>query len=757
MSKLEAMLEAERRGILPDNMKGLLDEARKRGLVDARPPSPTVAETVSDVGEQAVRGINRGLNAIASLPGEIVGGAADLMGFDGDKFRWNNQVSQFMSSPNAQPTTTAGRFADSVGQAVGASAAPAGLLLGRAAQGVQGARQAATTMGQIGQNMVAATRAAPAAVVGADVASAVGAGVGQQAAEEGGFGPAGQALGAVMGGMAPHAIASAGRGAVNAYRSARANMGEAGAYGRVARALPDEDVNRLADDVAVGATTRDLNTQRRTLDVLGEEMERAGGNVRQAEQATINRLMQEFGVARSTAQDNLRNLSSVHRNSELMFSEYPAVARSDVDTRRMRAPSLDDLNRIDNAGTQELVDYLANSGTAQSSMMTRNAVTGRQENLAPAMRGVLERIGPQVVHQAGGRPRPAMIEDAADMIDQARQMAQQSYRAAYQGPINTRVLVHFLPRLMNVAQNYASGRAGDVRRALEAAIDQFYITTPQGQRVAMQTLQQVQDARGVLRGQIAAYRRQGRDDLANAVQRIYTGATRLMTAASPQWARANRQWADMEFERIGQELGDAFAQKAGPQFRQQMAEFDALAPRAQDIVRIHALQRIYDKLDNLADTHSVSKLFSSDHARNMIRRLFGDDAARTFTRAVRDQKAAEITQGALGNSKTATRLARREQEETETGLVAAVQNARPSAILDWVMKMGAQVLTEHRKRPMARILTTPMRDTAQVAHHLYRLRQQQDRLRQMAAPALQAPSGSGVAGGLLNIGEDEAR
>ena len=34
-SRLELMLEAERRGILPDDKKGLLAEARQRGLVPA--------------------------------------------------------------------------------------------------------------------------------------------------------------------------------------------------------------------------------------------------------------------------------------------------------------------------------------------------------------------------------------------------------------------------------------------------------------------------------------------------------------------------------------------------------------------------------------------------------------------------------------------------------------------------------------------------------------------------------------------------
>ena len=42
----------------------------------------------------------------------------------GDRFKFNNAVSEFMSSPNSTPQTDAGRYADSIGQALGGNIIP---------------------------------------------------------------------------------------------------------------------------------------------------------------------------------------------------------------------------------------------------------------------------------------------------------------------------------------------------------------------------------------------------------------------------------------------------------------------------------------------------------------------------------------------------------------------------------------------------------------------------------------------------------
>jgi len=596
-------------------------------------------------------------------------------------------------------------------------------------------RPAATAVGRMGQ----------AAALGGGTGALAGFGSG-----EGGFANRAQsaAVGGVLGAGLSTAAGVAGEG-VRQINRARANMGEAGAYGRIADDLPG-GANQLADEIAAGASRNNIGTNRRTLDILGEEMERAGGDVARAQTAAINRIVTETGVTPGTATQQIRRLSDVHQDSRLMFGEYPAVSGSDTAQRMRNAGNidLDELGRTQASTTQAKLDYLANNGNAQSAQSVRNAVGDRQEVLSPAMRETLEGIGPQVATGARGT-RPASIVDSADMIEAARQAGGAEYRAAYAGPINNQVSMYWLPRMLDWHERRAAARSGDISQAITNATNQFYIPGPNGGRLAMGTLQQLQDARGVLRGQIEAYRRQGRDDLVNAVQPIYTHATRLMTQMSPQWARANARWADMNFLRMGAELGDAFSTRAGPQFREQLTEFARLAPEAQNIVRIHFLQKLYDKLDNLGDTNSVSKLFSNDHSRNMIRVLFGDEAATRFVRAVRDQRVAESSQRMMANSATHRRGMAQQQMDAETGLVAAVGNANSRGVRNWLLERATQALTENRNRPMADILTTPMSDAARVARHLHRMRQQEGRLLEAERPpswALPAAAASGAAG-----------
>lgn len=718
------------------------------------PAPPTVADNVADFGEQAIRGVNRGVNSLLSLPGEIIGGAVNLVSpGSGDRFKWNNPVSEVMASEYAKPKTTLGRYGDAIGQAVGASVLPEAALLAKANQARAVAAPAATTIGRMGQELVDAARLNPGAVVASDAVAAAGSGVGQQAAQEAGFGTTGQMLSGVAGGVAPALAGHVARAAAAPIQRAYANQGRSGAYGSIAQDLP-QGLDAFADQVAVGASRNSQAIGRRTLDILGEEMERAGGNVQQAQTAAVARISQEYGIQPAQARANIRSLTEPHANSQLMLGEYPAVAASDA-AERLRQPGnidLDTLGRSEASQTQGKIDYLANNGNAQSAADVRNAIGRRQDDLSPAMRQTLEEIGPQVTPQ-NGAPRPATIADSAQMIEDARQAGRQAYQAAYRGPINNWELVQRLPRVLSAAENYAAGRSGEQAAALRRAVDQFYIQTPQG-RLPMMTLQQLQDARATVRGQITEATRAGRDDLVNTLQPFYQRITQIMERASPQWAQANRQWSDMNFLRIAEDLGDAFATRAGPQFREQMAEYNRLAPQARDIVRIHFLQKLYDKLDNLPDTASVSKLFSNDHSRAMMRALFGDEATVAFTRAVRDQKVAEASQRMLGNSATHRRGIAQKQMDAETGLVAAVENANTRGVRNWLLERMTQLMTERRNRPMADILTTPMSDTARVAQHIHNMRQQQERLRQLEfRPPLRVPIG-GVVAPMLNPPSD---
>jgi len=714
-------------------------------------PAAPGADPLADAAHQSLLGFNRGLNAIVGLPGEIASFAANAAGFPetAKSLRWNNRLSRAVTRPDIQPRTTAGRVAEAAGTAVGASALPSfgvtGAAIRSAAPAAMQAPPATALVGAL-RDVGRKIAANPAAAVRADASAAALGGVGAHAAAANDIGPAGQAVAGVFAGMIPSLSGMAARGTVDAVRRARLNQGKAGAYGSMADDI--QNIDDFAQQVATGPTTQNAATSRRTLDVLGDEMVRHNGDATAAREAAIARMVREDRVSINTARDRLRRLSQAHADNDLMFSEYPAVARSN-NAIRATPPDridLDDVRRVDRTQSQATLDYLANNGNARSAMDVRNAIGERHEALGASMNRTLDDIGPR--HKLGPQSsRPATIHDVQDMIEHTRNLGRQEYQTAYSSPVNQRVALQHLPRLIQGWEWRAAGRSGDVRRAMDQATRQFYLDTPNGP-VLMMELQQLQDARGVLRGQMEAYARQGRNDLAGAVRPIYQSMTRLMQRMSPEWARANRRWGDLSYQQRAQEFGEAFATRAGPRYREHVQEFRQMAPQAQNIIRVEFLQQLRDKIDNLGDAQSVARLFSTQHARNMIRDLFGSDAAIRFSRAVRDQQVAVESERMLANSATHRRGIAQKQKDIDPGVNSAIENASLGGLRRWVLEMGRQLLTERRNRPLAEIATTPMRDVAKVAEHIARMRQQQIAVeRSRSIPAQQQPRPfAGVAG-----------
>lgn len=557
----------------------------------------------------------------------------------------------------------------------------------------------------------------------------------------------GAAVGAPLGG----ALSSAGE-LVNGVRQARAGVGRTGAYNRFASQLPDGDVNTFANQVATGAVGHgpaNQNVQRRTLDIVGEEMERAGGNRAQAEASAVARIQREFNVTADTARNNLRALNGAQRDSTLMLAEYPAAAESNAAIRSHTNPDRithQDAGMIRDSSAHRLIDDLANGPGSQSAPAVRNAVTDRNLGGRDTMRGTLGQLAPR----APGGNGPRTIEDLAQMQDGAQRAARAEYTAAYApGNTNDRLLVGLLPRILNRHANRMAGRSGVQSQALDQALNEFRITTPQGQTINMMTLQQLQDARGAVRAQITAAQAMpngsGRP-IVSTLQPLYNDITRLMERSNPTWARANRRWADDSIDTRARELGEAFSNKAGPEYRRQVGQFRQLAPEAQDMVRVEWLQKQMDKLDNIRDTEDVAKLFLTDHMRNSTRELFGQQAVITMAQSIRDLGIATRSGNMTKGSQTAMRTARREDGNIETGILAAAEMTSVEKIKSALMKRLASMLTENRNRPLAQIATTPMSDMPEVARHIHNMRTAQEYQRRISQPGrgglLAAPAGA---------------
>ena len=538
----------------------------------------------------------------------------------------------------------------------------------------------------------------------------------------------GAALGAALGGTLTGGVELA-RGV----QSAAAGMGRTGAYNRFASQLP-EGVDTFANQVATGAARNNQGIQRRTLDILGQEMERAGGDRGQAVASAVARIQNEFGVTAATAQKNLRDLTSAQRDSTLMLSEYPAAAGANAAVRAHRNianVSPQEAGAIQNAGTHNIIDTLANGAGAQSSAAVRNAVESRNLGSRDAMRGTLGNLAPRA--PGGGGPRT--IVDLDQMQEGAVRAAKAEYQAAYApGNTNDRLLLGLLPRIIDRHLNRMAGRSGDQAQALNKAINEFKITRPNGQTLTMMTLQQLQDARGAVRGQIEVARRAGQDHIVNTLQPLYNDVTRLMKKSNLQWAKANRRWADDAIDTRARELGEAFATKAGPQYRRQLAEYQGLAPEAQQMVQVEYLQKLADKLDNIGDTHDVAKLFTNDHTRNSISALFGHEGTVAVAQMVRDLGIATRSGRMLGGSQTAARLARSQNADIETGILAAAENASLQGAKNWLTQRLLSIMTERRNQPLAEIATTPMNDMAEVARHIHNMRTAQQYQERIAQP-----------------------
>ncbi|TXH47563.1 MAG: hypothetical protein E6Q97_26905 [Desulfurellales bacterium] len=198
----------------PDQSAVLGDDPWRAFRISPQPDkaSPGLLGYARDVATQGGYGVQRGLANFVGLPWRaadwaietITGGCGlpDLETMPG----WRSVLAE------REAETAAGRFAGRSGEAIGSSVVPmAGLATKAGLVAVPAVRQAPSGLQRVGGQIVDAYRANPFATAALDVASATTSGIAQQAAQEAGLGPAGQAMAGMLGGMVP--------GVAQAYRA----------------------------------------------------------------------------------------------------------------------------------------------------------------------------------------------------------------------------------------------------------------------------------------------------------------------------------------------------------------------------------------------------------------------------------------------------------------------------------------------------------------------------------------------------------
>jgi hypothetical protein len=500
---------------------------------------------------------------------------------------------------------------------------------------------------------------------------------------------------------------------------------ENSAYKQMLAMIGPENLDKLATYIATGTGRAREDIAARTLKLLGEEMSKAGGDAAVAQQAAIQRIMQETGVAQSTAEKQLRNVRQANQDSPLFFAEYPAVAEANAATRlagtgNRAVATPKQIGQIENSAAHEVIDDLANSGGSESVSIVKNAVNKRYMNAGDDTADKLRSIAP------GGKS----IEDTAQMIADAEQRMGAEYKRVHDeanGLWDIPGLHTGMQGAINKHLDHWAMRGGEQKDELLKAIEGFYLNVG-GNKLVMPSSQMAQDMRGALRGKIKAATQSGEDHIVQVLQPLYDDVTAAMRAASPEWWKVNRQWANKEIAEKADELGAAFATKAGPKYRQQLEEFNALAPEMQDIVRLQYLQKLDDELANARASHDVAKFFDTRHEYKAMGDLFGPQVASDWARFVRDLKVGTMSKGMLHNSKTASRLARQERGGNDEAILSAVENASVQGMRQKLMEKMRHLLTERKNRALAKIATTPISDTASVAGHIQKMREVPERL-----------------------------
>lgn len=199
MGMFDDLLPTSPEGSLP--RKGMFDDLLPP--IGPQPPreSPGVMGYAADVGEQSVRGFNKGLATVVTAPYRALDWVAEkVTGGQGlPDVETMPLWRQYLEQPEAK--TTPGRYAAKAGEVVGASAVPVGAVVANAPK--LAALVPTTTMRATGQTIGQTVAAAPGTAVALDVASGVTGGLSEQAAKEAGYGPTAQTMAGIAGSFIP--------------------------------------------------------------------------------------------------------------------------------------------------------------------------------------------------------------------------------------------------------------------------------------------------------------------------------------------------------------------------------------------------------------------------------------------------------------------------------------------------------------------------------------------------------------------------
>lgn len=543
---------------------------------------------------------------------------------------------------------------------------------------------------------------------------------------------------------------------------------------KIVDTLPDKSVEKLADQLSVGAYQTNAPgaaKMRQAFDILGEEMVAAKGDKILGQKNGLARIVTEMGVKPKTARDYLKHIREGHDNGELYIGEYPSVAASDDATRTIQKlddPTVDALRASEDTSAMTPYSYVARKGGTQGAQRMRTRFDERTMRQKGPIREWMKDAAPRGLKN---------MDEAEQMLDDIGGNASRAYDeldALGDNGYDKSLIMNELPKLLDRHLNAAARRGADQKAALQAGVDKFYITTDDGRKIAMPTLQILQDQRQSLRKVMDDMRGDPVRKTSDApgltqLQGLYSDITDLMRKSSPRWAKANDLYADGKIKEKLMDFGENLTKNPGDAQRAAFKIFDKAAPEAQDWMRVRVLQHIDDMIAGKGDTHDLAKLYTNENWRKIITKVFPrqrevskivkgktvkttelDRTSENFIRLIRNMQVANRNKArATGNSVTAEMLEMNKNMDADIGMIAGAQSANVQSLREWAAQAIMNTLTSARVRKMEPILSTQARDVPNAAMRVQQLRLQQRRNQAANGPRSDTPqrlsAGAGTA------------
>jgi hypothetical protein len=608
--------------------------------------------------------------------------------------------------------------------------------------------------------------------------------------------PQAAAIGGAAGGVLS-GVAEGARGLSNI--AARHGTFERDALTKTIQSLPDQSVDKLADQLSSGATRSTVQPKlRRAFDILGEEMVAAKGDKVLGQKNAIDRITAEYGFANTdTAKGYIKEISDSHSHGELFIGEYPSVAASDDATRTIQnldEPRIDALRSSEETSAMVPYNYAARAAGEGGSRM-RASFDDRTRRSRGVVRDWMGEAAPK--NAAGKRVTADEAEEMLDGMINASKKAYRDFDAKGEAGYDQSMIFNDLPRILSKHSEIASTRGADHAAALRGGIEKFLIKTagtetrtpilkngkPTGQykvvktrgdKIAMPTFKILQDQRQALRKIIDDMKgdplKKGEDAPGTAeLKQLYRDVSELMGKAAPGWKAANDKFAEGKIKQRLLDFGANLTKSPGDAQRAAFKIFDKAPPEGQAYMQMRVLRHINDMLEGKGDTHDIAKMYLNENWRKIITKVFPrhridakgekvlDRTGENFIRMMRNlQVAANNKARATGNSVTGEVLEMNKAMDADLNMIGSVQTMNAQTLREAILQATVAKMRGMRTRKLQPILTTQARDVPNAAMRVEQLRRQKKRITDAKnAKRSDIPQRGGYAANVFADGEDE--